>query len=255
MMKLSVCIEMFFTDVPFPERIAKVAEAGYRAAEFWGHEGKDLQGIAAACAAHGVEIACIVGTGIDPGLDNPDVHDKLARDVEKAIEAAKVVGCEQLIVMSGNVLAKVTRSAQDAAIIEGLRKLAALAEDAGMTLVLENLNTTHDHAGYFLDSLDALFTLLRAADRPNVKALCDIYHAGIMEGNLIEKITGNIDLVGHFHVAGIPGRHELAAGEQNYPAIVEAIYEAGYDGHVGMEYEPVLDSHASLVESREWLEG
>ena len=195
------------------------------------------------------------GTGIDPGLNNPEMHDKLARDVEKAIAAAKVVGCERLIVMSGNVLPKVTRSAQAAAIIAGLRKLAPIAADAGVTLVLENLNTTHDHAGYFLDSLEALFTLVRAADRPNVKALCDIYHAGVMEGNLIEKVTGNIDLVGHFHVAGIPGRHELAAGEQNYRAIVRAIYEAGYNGRVGMEYEPLLDSHASLVESREWLEG
>lgn len=253
-MKLSVCLEMFFTDLPFAERIGKVREAGYHAAEFWGHEGKDPAGIAAACAKHGVEIACMVGTGIDPGLNSPDMHDKLAGDVEKAIEAAKVVGCRRLIVMSGNVLPKVTRSAQAAAIINGLRKLAPIAKKAGVTLVIENLNTTYDHAGYFLDNSDELFTILRAADHPNVKALYDVYHAGIMEGNLIEKITGNIDLIGHFHVAGIPGRHELAAGEQNYPTIVKAIYDAGYDGHVGMEYVPLLDSHRSLVESREWLE-
>ena len=254
-MKLSVCVEMFFTEVPFPERIGKVAEAGYRAAEFWGHKEKDLNAIAGTCAQHGIEIACMVATGIDPGLNDPDMHDKLARDVESAIEAARVIGCRRLIVMSGNVLPGVTRSVQAAAVIEGLRKLAPIAANAGVTLVLENLNTACDHVGYFLDSSDELFGILRAVDRPNVKALYDIYHAGIMEGNLIEKITGNIDLIGHFHVAGIPGRHELAAGEQNYPAIVRAIYEAGYEGRIGMEYVPLLDSHASLVESREWLEG
>lgn len=252
-MNLSVCVEMFFNELAIQERIGKVAEAGYSAAEFWGTDGRDIEAIAAAAREHGVEIVSMVGCGISPGLNDPAVHDDLVARLRKAIEAANIVGCTRLIVMAGNALAKVTRWAQTQAIIEGLNRMGPIAKDAGVELVLENLNTTHDHAGYFLDSSEELASIIRAVNHPNVKGLLDIYHAGIMEGNMIEKIGDQIETIGHFHIAGIPGRNEPMAGEQNYPAIARAIDAAGFDGHMGLEYVPLKDHHESLVETRLWI--
>ena len=95
--------------------------------------------------------------------------------------------------------------------------------------------------------------VLRAVDSPNVKGLYDIYHAGIMEGNVTAKILTNLDIIGHFHAAGIPGRHEMKDGEQNYPFLCRKIDEAGFQGYLGLEYIPLKPSRESLIEKREWL--
>ena len=254
-MKLTPCLELFFKDLPFPERIAKVKEAGFDAGEFWGQADKDLRAIAAACRRHGVVITSIVGTRMNPGPNDPAKHDELTDMLTKAMEAAKVIQCERLIVLSGNTLPHVTRVKQTEAIISWLGRVAPLAAKAKMTLVLENLNTACDHAGYFLDSIEATAQIIRRVGHPSVKALIDIYHAGIMEGNLIEKIRDTMDTIGHFHAAGIPGRHEMVGGEQNYPAICRAIEVAGFDGYLGLEYSPLKDPMASLVETRTWING
>ena len=254
-MKLTPCLELFFKDLPFPERIARVREAGYEAGEFWSHKGKDLDALAAACEQYGVVITSMVAGGIDSGLNDPARRDEQIEYLERAIAAARVVRCERLIVLSGNSLRGVTRGRQCMTIIEGLRAMAPLAEAAGITLVLEYLNTTHNHPGYFLDNFVEMAGIIRTVNHPNVKALLDIYHAGIMEGNLTEKIVDTLDCIGHFHGAGVPGRHEPKAGEHNYPAICRAIEAAGYDGYLGLEYTPLKDSMESLIETREWING
>jgi hydroxypyruvate isomerase len=254
-MKLTVCLEMFFRDLPFAERIAAIRRAGYDAGEFWGHANKDLPAVAAACREHGVHITSMSAFGINPGLNDPSVHDDLIRHLREAIKAASVVGCRRLIVLSGNVLKGKTRCEQGANIIRGLRRMAPIAADAGVTLVLELLNSLVDHPNYFLDNSEDMAYVIRGVDHPNIKALYDIYHGGIMEGNVIEKIRANIDCIGHFHAAGIPGRHEMVDGEQNYPVICRAIDAAGFDGYVGLEYTPLKDPHDSLVETRRWLGG
>ena len=118
-MRLSVCLEVFFQDLALADRTGRIKQAGYSAGEFWGHEGRDLAAVAAACREHDVEIVAMVGTGIDPGFNDPEAHDRLIGDLDTAIEAARVVGCPRLIVMGGNVRRRVTRSAQSAAIIRG----------------------------------------------------------------------------------------------------------------------------------------
>jgi hydroxypyruvate isomerase len=140
-------------------------------------------------------------------------------------------------------------------IVENLKRIAPLVEDAGMTLVLELLNSRYDHPGYFMDNSEDMSAILRAVSHPNVKALYDIYHAGIMEGNVLENIRTNIDVIGHFHAAGIPGRHEMKEGEQNYPFLCREIDKLGFDGYLGLEYTPLKPSRESLIETREWLAG
>jgi len=250
-MKLSPCLELFFRDLPFPERIRAVADAGFRAAEFWGHQGKDLEAIARTAEECNVTITSLTACG---NLTDPDKHAQAEEDLRKAIEAARIVRCDRLIVLSGNVIPGRTTTALMKAVIDGLKRLAPIAEEAGVMLVLELLNSRVNHPGYFVDNSEVMAAILRAVNHPNVKALYDIYHAGIMEGNIIENIRTNIDIIGHFHAAGIPGRHEMKDGEQNYPVICREIDALGFDGWLGLEYIPLKDSRTSLIETREWLE-
>ena len=254
-MKLTVCLELFFTDVPMAERIARIKDAGYDAGEFWGWRDKDLDAIAREAERHQVAITSLTAMSIAPGLNDASRHEEFVVAVRESAEAATKVNCPNLIVMAGNVMPRGPRSLQLANIVEGLKTLAPVAEEADVTLVLELLNSRYDHPGYLMDNSEEMGLILRAVDHPRVKALYDVYHAGIMEGNIIENIRANIDVIGHFHGAGIPGRNEPKAGEQNYPAICRAIDELGFTGYLGLEYKPTKDDRISLVETREWLLG
>jgi len=108
-----------------------------------------------------------------------------------------------------------------------------------------------DHPGYFLDSAKEEAKIIREINHPNVRLLYDIYHMQIMEGSIISTIEKNIDIIGHFHAAGVPGRGELYLGELNYPCIIKRIDELGYDGYIGLEYFPSIDSEASLRRIKE----
>ncbi len=249
-MKLTPCLEMLFRELPFVDRIAAVAECGYAAAEFWGHDGKDLKAIAAAAKQHGVLITSI---GACNNLVNTQKHDEAERQLKDAISAARIVSCTRLIVTTGNTIPGLTRCGHIKNCITVLKRLAPIAEAAGMMLVLELLNTRVDHAGYFLDTSEDMAAILRGVDHPSVKGLYDIYHAGIMEGNIVENIRTNIDIIGHFHAAGIPGRHEMMDGEQNYPFICRQIDALGFTGYMGLEYAPLKPSRESLIETRKWL--
>ena len=133
--------------------------------------------------------------------------------------------------------------------LEGLKAIVPLAEEAGVTLVLEPLNSLVDHAGYFLDRSALGFELVRAVDSPRIKVLFDIYHMQVMEGNVIQTLTGNLDLIGHVHVADVPGRHEPGTGELNYANIIEALRQAGYDKYVGFEFDPKAPSDEAVATS------
>ncbi|NSW54785.1 MAG: TIM barrel protein [Armatimonadetes bacterium] len=236
--KLSACIEMIYNQVPeFPERIVKVADCGLPAFEFWGWKNKDLDAICAKAKETGMTLAGFscesVGALVDPTNTRTWIE-----GAKESILKAKEVGVPTLIVTTGNAIPDVSMWAQHDSIVSGLRGIAPFAEEQGITLVLEPLNIAVDHKGYFLSSSAEGFDILRAVNSPNVKLLYDIYHQQITEGNLIATITANIDLIGHFHVADVPGRHEPGSGEINYTNVFRAISETSYDRYVGLEFKP-----------------
>ena len=96
---------------------------------------------------------------------------------------------------------------------------------------------------------------MRAVDSPRIKVLYDIYHMQIMEGNVIQTLTGNLDVIGHVHVADVPGRHEPGTGELNYANIFKALREAGYDKYVGFELDPTVASEEAMAACLALLEG
>ncbi len=180
------------------------------------------------------------------GLNKVSNHDRIQRELEASLELAVKWGIPRLIVFSGN-----REGLPDEKGIEttaaGLKRVAKAAEQAGVTLVLELLNSKVDHPDYQCDHTEWGVKVVKAVNSPRVKILYDIYHMQIMEGDVIRTIRNNIDHIGHFHTAGNPGRNDLdETQELYYPPIMRAIAATNYDGYVGQEFTPVGDPIAGL---------
>jgi len=244
---------MIFTELPFLERIGAVADSGFEAFEFWGWRNKDVDAILRSKKEHGLAISSL---SVDPGgrIVDYSTKDVFIKGLRDSIEVAHKLGCERLIVTTGNEMIGVPRVVQHQNIVKILKEAAKLAENANVTLVLEPLNVLVDHKGYYLYSSGEGFEILREVGSPNIKLLYDIYHQQITEGNLIDTITKNIKLIGHFHAADVPGRHEFGTGEINYSNVLKRIDELGYGGFVGLEFMPLVESREALRAVRRVLE-
>ena len=213
--------------------IAEAARIGYAGVEMCPQElwGKVREG--------GLKIITMGGhASLSDGLNKRENHDRIEREINANLELAVQWEIPALIVFSGN-----RNGLPDAAGIEitaeGLKRVAKSAEDAGVTLVLELLNSKVDHEDYQCDRTSWGVSVCEAVNSPRVKLLYDIYHMQIMEGDVIRTLRDNIAHIGHFHTAGNPGRKDLDDQQElYYPAICRAIAAAGYVGYVGQEFSP-----------------
>lgn len=254
MPKLSVCIEMYWRDLPYEERIARVAALGFDACEFWGWKNKDVARIKATVSAHDLPL---VALGLEPGasLIRRGFRGELVKGMEETAVVASELGCATIIATVGNLYDDETYEITRRRVVRNLAAVGKVAEDNGLTLVIEPLNTLVDHHGYWLTRMTQAVDIVQEIDSPAVKILMDLYHQQIMEGNIIENLTAYIDSIGHFHAGGVPGRGELVGGEQDYGAILRAIDATGYDGYVGLEYRPTMDTDESLRQALSLVEG
>lgn len=247
-MRLSVCVPMFFRELPLPEAIRKVAALGYDACEMWKvGEDVDLEATAAACKECGVEFLAICTDYFDCTGGDTEAY---VAGVRSAAAKAKVLGAKKLISQVGKDTGA-PRAEQHANIVKCLKAAIPVLEEMGMTIVIEPLNTLVNHKGYYLWSAVEGFEIIREVDHPQVRLLYDIYHQQIMEGNIIANITENLDLIGHLHAAGCPGRHEMQEGENDYKKIFEWVDRAGYTGACALEYKPLLPPEESLRLTKE----
>ncbi|WP_195542628.1 hydroxypyruvate isomerase family protein [Massiliimalia timonensis] len=235
-MNYSVCIDALYHGKDFVEGMRETKEAGLDAFEFWSWWDKDLDQIVEEKEKLGLTVAAMCTKFFS--LVDPKEHESYLAGLEESIAAAKKLGCKTLISQVGADTGE-AREKQYAALLQGVKKAVPVLEENGVTLVLEPLNTAVDHAGYYLSSSKEAFLLAKEAGSENVKILFDIYHQQITEGDVIRSIRENISLIGHFHAAGNPGRHEIDTGELNYPNIFRVIQETGYTGYMGLEYFPV----------------
>ncbi len=199
---------------------------------------------------HGLVATMVPGAGsIKNGLNNKSMHSKFLEDFKTNIPAAAEYKWPNVICMAGD-----RKGISDE---EGmgnchtiLKEAVKIAEDHGVTICMELLNSKVNHPGYMCDKSEWGFELCRRVNSPRFKLLYDIYHMQIMEGDLIATIRKNIQHIGHFHTAGVPGRHELDENQEiYYPAVMRAIVDAGYEGYVAHEYSPVRDPLESLVQA------
>ena len=247
MIKLSSCIEMMFREVPFEDRIAEAKRVGFSAWEMWSWTNKNIESLVEATErANLPAVGCVVGSQDENLLATWQEGGMLVKDnahlfgemVEETIEKTEPLNIKTFIVTTGNALPNVSRDAQQEAIVESLKVAAPILEKNGCILVLEPLNILVNHMGQYLYRSDQGFEILRKVNSPNVKLLYDVYHQQITEGNLIDTIRENIDAIGHFHIADVPGRCEPGTGEINYKNVLKAILESGYRNYVGCEYNP-----------------
>ena len=196
---------------------------------------------------HGLEIVAINGhVPLEVGLNKRENFAAIETAVRQNLILAQKWQIPKLIVFSGN------RDGQDdetgkMLTIEHLQRLAPLAEAAGVTLILELLNSKVDHPDFMCDKTAWGTAVCQAVNSSHVKLLYDIYHMQVMEGDIIQTIRDTHPFIGHYHTAGVPGRGELdATQELNYPAIMQAIAATGYRGYVGQEFVPKGDPIAAL---------
>jgi hydroxypyruvate isomerase len=243
--RLSVCIDMILTEIPFLDRMDRVKQLGYPAFEFWEWKNKDVEAILRKKNELGLEIATMMGSGWKH-MNTEDARKTFVSEIQASLATAKRLGVKTLIVTTGFEDKAISRAEQHANYVVALKAAAPLAEQAKVTLVLEPLNIKVDHPGYYLQTAKEGFEMIDEVGSPALKMLFDIYHHQIMEGNVIADITKNIGKIAHFHVADVPGRHEPGTGEINYGNVFRAIAASGYQGFVGLEYKPSRAADESL---------
>ncbi|MDQ8736402.1 TIM barrel protein [Paenibacillus sp. LHD-38] len=250
-LKFSVSIEAVYAGKDFVQSMVEVKRAGFNAFEFWIWWEKDLYAIKAAKEALQLTLASIVTKFIS--LTDPSKRKEYMEGLRQTIAAAQMLGCKHIISQVGQELQGVPREVQHRSIVEGLKECVPMLRQAGMMLVIEPLNTQVDHPGYYLYHSEEAFQIVDEVGSPYVRVLYDIYHMQIMEGNIISTITRNIDKIGYFHVAGVPGRHEPYTGELYYLNIFKAIEATGFRGYVGLEYFPMEDAALGLMKFLNWV--
>jgi hydroxypyruvate isomerase len=186
---------------------------------------------------------------LESGLNQIGNHDRIEREILENLQIAQQWNCPVLIVFSGN-REGLSDEAGLAHTVRGLARVARAAEEAGVTLALELLNSKVDHPDYQCDTTAWGLAVIEQVNSPAVRLLYDVYHMQVMEGDIIRTIERHHDAFAHYHVAGNPGRHEPdRAQELNYPAIYQAIAATGYEGYVGMEFLPRHELLTSLRDS------
>ena len=189
------------------------------------------------------------GGEIRSAMNRVENHAKIEEEFRKSIPRAARLGVPNVITFSGN---REGMSDDEGArnTIAGLDRVKKIAEDHGVTICMELLNSKVDHKDYMCDHTAWGLRVVQAVNSPNVKLLYDIYHMQIMEGDLIRTIRENIQWLGHFHTGGVPGRHELDdTQEVNWSGVMRAIAETAYRGYVAHEFLPARDPLRSLEEA------
>lgn len=248
MVKLSVCIEMFWKGIPEEEKIKKVKNLGFSAFEFWGWKNKNIEKIKNTKEEIELTLSafCFEPNG---ALTTDEIKlEELIKGAKETAKTAKNLDCKKLILTTGNIVYGETYEITRRRIIKRLKEIVKVAEDEDLILLLEPLNPIVNHKGYFLAKTIEAIDILEEVNSKNLKILYDIYHQQITEGNIISTIRNFISYIGHFHCAGVPGRHELVGGELDYKVIFKEIEKTGYNDFIGLEFSPTKIDDEALKE-------
>ena len=252
MPRFAANVSMMFTELPFLERFAAAAAAGFDAVEFlfpYAHAPEEVRD---QVEASGVEVVLF---NMPPGNWNqgerglavfPDRADDFSASLVTAIRYARELGKPRLHMMAG--LAPSSDGAVRDRYLDALRQASDDAGEAGLDVLIEPLNG-RDMPGYFLNSFDLAGEIINGLNRPNVKLQYDIYHRQIMHGDVTRSLEAMLPLIGHIQTAAVPGRSEPGTGELDDSRIFGTLDRLGYAGWVGCEYRP----RGRTVDSLGWL--
>lgn len=253
---LSVMLWTILRDLPFEQRLEKVAQAGYRNVELVGEYAKwsdaDFARAIAKSRQLGIRFDCTAG--LKHSLCNPAERDALIAEFRATLPIMERLECPAMIVLSGNTVPGMTFEAQVQSCVDGLKALAGVIDGKKISselvrLLLENIDP-EENPKYFLTSVARGFDIIKSVNHPQVQFCYDLFHEQIAEGNLIEKLEKNIQQVGLIHVADVPGRHKPGTGEINFTNIFRKLRDLKYDRMVAMEFLPTGDPFEELRAAR-----
>ncbi|MGB5204990.1 MAG: TIM barrel protein [Eudoraea sp.] len=232
----SVC-RWCYSKIPMEDFLQSLNELGLTAMDLTGPEDWPLM------KKYGIHASMCwgAGLGIDKGWNDPELHEELIKDYLQIIPKVAESGYTNLICFSGN------RNGMNDKVglkncADGLKQIMPLAEKHGVVIQMELLNSKVDHKDYMCDHAEWGVALCKEIGSENFKLLYDIYHMQIMEGDIIRTIQEHHPYFGHYHTGGNPGRHEIdETQELYYPAIMKAILETGFKGHVAQEFIPTWE--------------
>jgi hydroxypyruvate isomerase len=244
-LKQSAC-RWCYREIPLPALAKAAAEMGLTALDLVD------EGDWPILAEHG--LVCSMGWktspgGIPDGLNDPRNHDAIVKGLIDTMPRAQKAGVPNLIAFFGN-----RKGMSDADAIKncvaGLQRVKKAAEDSGITVCVELLNSKVDHKDYQGDRTAFGVEVVRQLESPRVRLLYDIYHMQIMEGDVIRTIRDNHPWIAHYHTGGVPGRHELDdTQELNWRTVARTIADTGFTGYVAHEFVPTRDPLTSLREA------
>lgn len=250
----SACIEPMYGELPFLERFQAAKEDGFQYVEFWGWTDKDLDAVKAAAESAGIGIAGFNGDA-ELSLIDPCRKEAYLAFLRRSVEAAKKVGARSVTIHSNGLgeggavidpYDNLSDTVKICAMFDTLKACAEIAEESGVSMNLEPLNITTDHAGNFLRTTRMAAEMTRLIGSPKLKVLYDVYHMQLNEGGICDNIRTYGDQFGHVHVADAPGRHEPGTGEINYVNVLACLEEIGYSGLVGFELIPKTTTAAAV---------
>jgi hydroxypyruvate isomerase len=253
--KFCANVSILFKDAPFLERFERAAAAGFQAVEFWWPAGERLDEVEDAIARAGLQVALFnFDAGDMPAgdrglLSDPDRAHRFRENVPVALELARRLGCERLNALVGLERSPAEREAQLLLAAENVRWAADQAAPHGIDITIEAVNT-FENGPYLLHTTRQSAAFVDTVDRPNVRIQWDAYHMQRMEGNLVATFTEFLPRIGHVQIADSPGRGEPGTGEINFPFVLDAIDALGYDGWIGLEYNPTTQT---TEESLGWM--
>jgi hydroxypyruvate isomerase len=251
MPKFAANLTMMYQEHDFLDRFAAAAKDGFAGVEFlfpYAHAAADIK---ARLVEHDLTQALFNAPpgnwdAGERGLASlPGREDEFKRSIATALEYARVLGNDRLHVMAGLIAPDQDRARHRAVYVANLAYAAAQAASAGITVVIEPINT-RDIPGFFLNRQDEAHAVCAESSARNLKVQFDLYHCQIVEGDLAMKLRKHFDGVGHIQIAGVPERHEPDTGEINYPYLFGLMDDLKYGGWVGCEYRPRAGTSAGL---------
>ena len=252
MSKFSANLGFLFADLPFLDRFAAAAAAGFRAVEYMAPYDYAPREIAGLLADLGLTQALfnLPAGDWDAGERGmailPDRVGDFRDSVARALDYAEALGCKRLNCLAGIAPPNVDRRMLEATLIDNLAFAAEAAAERGVKLLIEPINT-RDMPGFFLSRSDEALRLIERVGSTNLWLQADVYHMQIMEGDLARRLEAAMPRIAHIQIADNPGRNEPGTGEINYGFLLPLIDRLGYQGWIGCEYQPAAALDAALA--------
>lgn len=243
-MNISVCIDMMFSHYDFYQRIAAVKAAGIDTVEFWKWSNKDIDKL----TSYDINYSIFnidsndeqLSYDLSRGILNDGRCDDFIQALTESIPIYKKLNASAMIVLIGE-----NKAYSPTNVYKCLTAAVPILDSENVNLVIEPLNNI-DRKNYSMPFATPVFELLSNINNPHIKMLYDIYHQNMMGDFNIEEVKKNIELIGHFHVADAPGRHEPGTGNVNYVDILKEIEKTGYSRYIGLEYRATKNDEDTL---------